>query len=134
MTPGGEVFFLSNRSPPNNNFAWVRHYTRLAYALFGLMAGLMSGTVNVMVPILVILTLELQLAMQAALKLFNLDFLTGKLTQASVFFAGGHIEAGFMLQTLWLVPLALLGLAVGLRIRCHISEVRYKRVLRGCSG
>ena len=128
---GAILLYLNQHSIKRLSFAWVHRHTRLSYALFGLASGLMAGTVNVMVPILIILTMELQMAMQAMIKLFNLNFLAGKLTQTGVFLGSGQLEQGFLLQMLWLVPVALVGLLAGSRIRRHISETRYQRILRG---
>ncbi len=111
--------------------SWIKRRTGLAYAVFGTVAGIMAGSVNVMVPVMIILALELGMASAAMISLFNLNFLSAKFIQTSVFLAGGGVAPAALAMTLWLVPAALTGLFAGLQLRKRISEERYRGLLRG---
>ena len=113
-------------------FGWVRRHTLLSYAVFGITGGLMAGTVNVMLPVLIILFMELRIAATSMIVLFNVNFLTGKVTQLMYFLYADipHMQ-DIMMTALWLVPAALTGLLLGIRIRRLISSERYLKVLRG---
>jgi uncharacterized membrane protein YfcA len=112
------------------NFDWIRKYPLPAYVAFGVLAGFMAGTVNVMLPVLIILFMELRIAGAAMILIFNLNFFTGKITQSLVFFQQMQGIAGFLLDSLWLVPVAIFGLMIGSVIRKKFDETRYLKVLR----
>ncbi|MCB1857618.1 MAG: sulfite exporter TauE/SafE family protein [Gammaproteobacteria bacterium] len=114
------------------SFGWIRRWPRLANAVFGLTAGVMAGSVNVMVPILIVFALELKMATHAMIQLFNVNFLTGKLTQTMVFVTVSEVSlVGLIQATAWLVPVALGGLFGGQYLNKRISEQRYRWILRG---
>ena len=114
------------------DFGWVRQHTLLSYAIFGITGGLMAGTVNVMLPVLIILSMELRVAAASMIVLFNVNFLSGKVTQLVYFlFAGIPGIQDTIIAALWLVPAALLGLILGIQMRRLISSDRYLKVLRG---
>ena len=63
---------------------------------------------------------------------FNINFFTGKLTQSMLFLRHDIPGIGdFLLGTLWLVPVALLALYLGMQIRKRIAAERYLQILRG---
>lgn len=126
------LLYLNQDRLQKLDFAWVRHYTRPAYVMFGLIAGMMAGTVNVMVPVLIILFLELRVATAAMVVLFNINFFTGKLTQSLLFLQQELPGIGtFLLTTLWLVPAALIALYAGMWLNRRITEDSYLKILRG---
>lgn len=112
------------------NYDWVRKHTFPAYVIFGLLAGFMAGTVNVMLPVLVILFMELRIAGAVMILVFNLNFFTGKITQSVFFLNELDNSAALLLDTLWLVPVAVAGLMLGSRIRKKFDQARYIKVLR----
>jgi uncharacterized membrane protein YfcA len=114
------------------DFGWVRRHPFSAYVIFGFGAGLMAGTVNVMLPVLIILFMELRIVSAAMVLLFNLNFFTGKVTQTLLFLLQEIPGIGmFLFSTLWLVPVALIVLNIGIWLRKRISEERYLGILRG---
>ena len=109
---------------------WVGERLALSMLVFGLIAGLAAGTTNVMVPILVIYSLELGLQRTAMVQVFNLCFLSGKLTQIGVFGAAGMLTGHLLLAT---APLAVIGvgaLLAGMKLRDRIPTDTYKKVVR----
>jgi len=112
------------------NFEWIRKYPLPAHVIFGTLAGFMAGSVNVMLPVLIILFMELRIAGAAMILIFNMNFFTGKITQILVFLQQMQDVAGFLLQTLWLVPVAVFALMIGSKIRKKFDETRYLKVLR----
>ncbi|MDJ0801413.1 MAG: sulfite exporter TauE/SafE family protein [Desulfobacterales bacterium] len=109
---------------------WVRNRPRTAMIAFGLAAGLLAGTVNAAVPALIVYALELGLAPLATVRVFNLCFLSGKLSQAMTFGAAGLFTAEVIWRTLPAGLLALTGLWVGTRIRGRVDTDTYRRWLR----
>lgn len=132
LLAGAILLYLNQDRLLKKDFSWVRRHTVFSYIIFGLTAGLMAGTVNVMLPVLIILFLELGIASASMIVLFNINFLTGKLTQSLLFLQQDlpGIEV-FLLNTLWLVPVALFALYLGSQLRKRITEERYLKVLRG---
>ena len=112
------------------NFDWIRKHQFPAYVIFGLLAGFMAGTVNVMLPVLIIFFMELRIAGAAMILIFNLNFFTGKITQSLVFLQQIEGIGSFLLDTLWLVPVAVFALMIGSKIRKKFDETRYLKVLR----
>ena len=102
----------------------------LAMVFFGLVAGVLAGTVNVMVPVLIIWALELGLVATAMVQVFNLCFLAGKLSQAAMFGAVGMLGGELLWALLPAAGAAAAGLWAGMRVRAHISETHYRRLLR----
>lgn len=126
------LLYLNQKRLQGLDFVWVKTYTFPAYVIFGLTAGLMAGTVNVMLPVLIILFLELRIATATMVVLFNLNFLTGKITQALLFVQQDiHNIESFLLSTLWLVPVAWVSLFLGMQLRKKIAADRYLKILRG---
>jgi uncharacterized membrane protein YfcA len=126
------LLYLKQDKLEKIDFGWVQQRTNLAYVIFGLSAGLMAGTVNVMVPVLIILFLELRLAAAPMILLFNISFFTGKLTQSLILSQQSLNDIELILPaSLWLIPVALVALYLGTRLRTFINEDRYLKVLRG---
>lgn len=125
------LLYLNQDRLQKVDFSWVRDHTLPAYALFGTTAGLMAGMVNVMLPVLIILFMELRIATATMVVLFNLNFLTGKLTQSLIFLQQDVAGIGdFLLSTLALAPFALAALFLGMQLRKRFTADRYLIVLR----
>ncbi|MCU7932871.1 MAG: sulfite exporter TauE/SafE family protein [Candidatus Thiodiazotropha sp. (ex Codakia rugifera)] len=126
------LLYLNQHRMQGLDFHWVKNQPTLAYALFGFTAGLMAGTVNVMLPVLIVLFMELHIAAATMVVLFNLNFFTGKLTQSLIFLQQDLPGIGsFLLTTLWLVPVALVALHLGMQLRKWITAENYVSLLRG---
>ncbi len=110
---------------------WIRNRPRTAMIAFGLDAGLLAGTVNAAVPALIVYALELGLTPLATIRVFNICFLTGKLSQAMTFGAAGIFTLEVILATLPAALLALTGLWIGARLRGRVDTGTYRRWLRG---
>lgn len=125
------LLYLNQERFHGLDMGWVRRHTFPAYMVFGVVAGLMAGTVNVMLPVLIILFLELRIATAAMVVLFNLNFFIGKSTQSMLFMQMElpGIES-FLLSTLWLAPVALIALMLGMQLSRYIAADRYLKVLR----
>ena len=131
LLAGALLLYLNQHRLGNRlDLSWVRRRPGLAYALFGIAAGLMAGMVNVMVPVLIILAMELRLSSLGMVQLFNLNFLSAKLTQLAVFGFSGALTAQTLELSLLLLPAALAGLGVGIWLRRYISEENYRYLLR----
>ena len=125
------LLYLNQDRLQKLDLGWVRQRRLMAYILFGLTAGFMAGTVNVMVPILIILFMELGVAAAAMVVLFNINFMTGKITQSLIFLNQDILGIDtLLLETLWLVPVALVALLIGMQLRKRITEARYLKILR----
>ena len=98
--------------------------------LFGLLAGVLAGTVNAAVPALIIYALELPLPSNAMIQIFNLCFLSGKLSQAATFGAAGVFTGEVVRLTLPLAAYVLVGLFAGMAIRRRFDTRTYRRWLR----
>jgi len=112
------------------SLGWARAYPRASMLLVGLIAGVAAGTTNVMVPILIIYTLEMKLDRTAMVQVFNLTFLSAKLAQIGVFSAAGALTAEVWAVSAPAAIVALLALAVGVRIRDRIPVDAYRRGVR----
>jgi uncharacterized membrane protein YfcA len=128
------LLYLFQEKLPVGRLAWIRQHRWLGYILFGLAAGFSAGTVNVMVPLLIIFTLELGLSTLAMIQLFNLCFLSGKLTQI-IFFSGvGAVTPAAISTTLPLALVAATLLLVGVALRKRIQADTYRIWLRRLLG
>lgn len=109
---------------------WVREHLGPSMILFGLIAGLAAGTTNVMVPILIIYTLEIGLQRTAMVQVFNLCFLSGKLTQIAVFGHAGMLSGMLLLSTAPLAIVAVAALFGGMMLSRRVPTAIYRNVVR----
>jgi hypothetical protein len=84
-----------------------------------------------MVPVLIIFAMELRLAPLQMVQLFNLNFLSAKLIQLTLFSLSGAMTIADLQTSLLLLPAALLALAAGQWLRRGIDETSYRGLLRG---
>ena len=110
---------------------WINRWPQTSMIVFGLLAGLLAGTVNAAIPALIIYALELQLPANAMVQVFNLCFLSGKLSQAATFGSAGLFSGEVIRATLPLGLFVLPGLAGGMAIRSRFDTSTYRRWLRG---
>jgi uncharacterized membrane protein YfcA len=100
-------------------------------ALFGFGLGLLAGVVNIFAPVLVVYALYTRMNPLLMVATFNMSFLTSKSGQIIGFIANGAFEKDVVLLTVAMVPLVLLSLWVGIRLRRNINQESYTRLLRG---
>lgn len=124
------LLYLSVSRVKAFRMAWVSKHLGLSMIVFGLVAGLAAGTTNVMVPILIIYTLELGLERTAMVQVFNLCFLSGKLTQIAVFAHAGMLTGNLLLSTTPLAIVAVAALFGGMMLTHRIPTDIYRTIVR----
>ncbi|MDX1527098.1 MAG: sulfite exporter TauE/SafE family protein, partial [Gammaproteobacteria bacterium] len=124
------LLYLSVSRVKALRMAWVGRHLGLSMIVFGLAAGLAAGTTNVMVPILIIYTLELGLERTAMVQVFNLCFLSGKLTQIAVFAHAGMLTGNLLLSTTPLAIVAVAALFGGMMLTHRIPTDIYRAIVR----
>ncbi len=97
--------------------------------IFGLISGVVSGLVNIMLPVLVIYVLEMNLEKEKSFTLMNFCFLFSKITQIVIFGSYGNFTLNFAFFMVPVVIVTLFGLFLGDKIRNHIDEKLYKKLL-----
>ncbi len=100
-------------------------------ALFGLGLGLLAGIVNIFAPVIVVFALYTRMNPTLMVATFNMSFLTSKSGQIIGFIINDAFDPDVVLLTLALVPLVLLCLWLGIRIRRKIDRETYTQLLRG---
>ncbi len=128
---GAIVLYLNQARLRVLDLSWVHRRPITGYAVFGFVAGTMAGSVNVMLPVMIIFAMELALPRDAMVRFFNMSFLSAKLVQIVLFVDGGHLTWALAGFSLLLIPAALLALYLGTRLRRHISDTGYLKILRG---
>lgn len=104
---------------------------RWALPLFGLMLGLLAGVVNIFAPLMIVFALYTRMRTELMVATFNLTFLTSKSGQVAGFLSQGAFDWQVVGTTAILLPLILLSLWVGMRLRRRFTGEGYRRVLRG---
>lgn len=99
--------------------------------LLGLGLGLLAGVVNIFAPLLVVFALYTRMRPELMVATFNLTFLTSKSGQIFGFINNGAFDLQVVYTTAVLIPLVLLSLWAGIRVRRRFHMDQYKRVLRG---
>lgn len=107
------------REPP----AWT-------LALLGFLLGFAAGLVNIFSPLLVAYALYTRMDPGLMVATFNMSFLTSKSGQIAGFVSQSAFTLDALQTALWLLPLVLLSLWLGIRIRRRINVNLYKRLLR----
>jgi len=100
-------------------------------ALFGLGLGLLAGVVNIFAPVIVVFALYTRMNPTLMVATFNMSFLTSKSGQIIGFIINDAFDPDIVLLTVALVPLVLLFLWIGIRIRRKIDRDTYMQLLRG---
>ncbi len=124
------VLYLSVNRFGGLKLSWITRYRRGSLIGFGFVAGFLAGTVNVMVPVLIIYTLEMSLAPVVMVQVFNLCFVTGKVSQMGIFWNQGLFNADVAVATLPLALIAAVALALGMIVRERVAAETYRRWLR----
>jgi len=109
---------------------WIRGHLGWSMLIFGSLAGFFAGTVNVMVPVLIIFVLELGLGAVAMVQVFNLCFLSGKLSQIIVLGSYGLLGGNYVQYIIPLCFVTLVFLGAGFTLRKKIEVSTYSKVLR----
>jgi len=107
-----------------------RQVPQWVLALLGLCLGLLAGVVNIFAPVLVAFALYTRMPPLLMVATFNLSFLTSKSGQIFGFVARGAFDAATFKTSLLVLPLVLLSLWLGIRLRRRINVETYRRLLR----
>jgi len=101
-----------------------------AMGLFGLCLGLLAGVTNVFAPVLVVYALYTRMSPTLMVATFNLSFLLSKSGQIVGFLSRNAFDPAVARSMLLALPLVLLSLWAGIRVRRRIQLNTYKRLLR----
>ena len=124
------LLYLAVAGRQSAGLPWVGRHPAVSMFIFGVLAGIAGGTTNVMLPVLIVYTLELGLGRTPMIQVFNMCFLTGKLTQMGVFVEAGLFTLEVAAITAPLALLAAVALAVGLRLRERIPAQAYRHFVK----
>jgi uncharacterized membrane protein YfcA len=102
----------------------------IGLALLGLGMGMMAGLVNVFSPIVVAFALYTRMSPALMVATFNLSFITSKTGQLMSFAAGDALDPAVIRLALIALPLVLLALWVGIRLRRRLDQDAYRVWLR----
>jgi len=123
------VYLLLERYGPGR-FEFVhRHWVAFA-AVFAFGAGITETTVNIGVPLLLIYFMLAGVETLALVQTLNFVFLFSKLVQVGTLVAAGALDAASLAALAPLIPVAVLALYAGMRIRDRFDVATYRRALR----
>lgn len=106
------------------------HVPGWGLALLGLGMGLMAGVVNIFSPIVVAFALYTRMNPALMVATFNLSFITSKSGQLLSFAAGNALDPAVIRLALIALPLVLLALWSGIRLRRRLDQEAYRVWLR----
>ena len=101
-----------------------------ALALFGLTLGLLAGVVNVFSPLVVAFALHTRMPQKLMVATFNLTFITSKSGQLIGFASSGALVWETLRAALLALPLVLLALWLGIRLRRRLPVTLFRQLLR----
>ncbi len=101
-----------------------------AMALFGLAIGVLAGLVNVFAPLIIIFAMQTRMQPELMVATFNISFLTSKSGQIAGFVSRGAFTGPEVTFALWTLPLILLSLWVGIRLRKKLDVETYTKALK----
>ena len=107
------------------------HLAKWWLALFGFSLGFLAGIVNIFAPVIIVFALYTRMNPILMVATFNMSFLTSKSGQIIGFIANDAFDPDVALLTIALIPLVLLCLWLGIRIRRKIDRDTYLQLLRG---
>jgi uncharacterized membrane protein YfcA len=108
--------------------AIFKNLSSTGMASFALVGGLLGGLTNVMAPVFIIYTLIQKYSKEESTVFLNLSFLLGKVSQIVIFVLAGQFMGGWLL--LGAVGAAFVGFYFGSRIKRHIDEELYKKIVK----
>lgn len=100
-------------------------------ALFGTLLGLLAGLVNVFAPLVVAYALYTRMPALLMVATFNLSFITSKSGQILGFVSRDAFDLDVVRLALLSLPLILLALWAGIRVRKRVDMDTYTGMLRG---
>jgi uncharacterized membrane protein YfcA len=131
LLAGMIVVYLCQNRFSRINWGWFARYPKGSTVGFGLVAGFFSGSVNFSVPPLLIWAMLFGLDAMATTQVLNLCFLVGRSMQAGTLAVAGVVDLDIVIATVPLVVVAIVGLAIGQRLRARFSPATYRRLLHG---
>jgi uncharacterized membrane protein YfcA len=96
----------------------------------GLTLGLLAGVPNVFAPVLVAYALLTRMPAALMVATFNLTFLFSKSGQIAGFLSENAFTVQALETSLWALPVVLLSLWLGIRLRKRFDITSYERLLR----
>jgi hypothetical protein len=121
------VYLIAERLPG----AEVERYVpRWQMALLGLGLGLMGGMINIIAPAIVVYALFTRMSPLLMVSVFNFSFLVSKSGQILGFIANDALDWNVVKITIWVLPLILLTLWFGMRLRRKLNLKTYQKLLR----
>ncbi|KPK11199.1 MAG: hypothetical protein AMJ68_06810 [Acidithiobacillales bacterium SG8_45] len=121
------VYLIADRLP---GAEVERHVPRWQMALLGLGLGLMGGMINIIAPAIVVYALFTRMNPLLMVSVFNISFLVSKSGQILGFIANNALDWNTVKITFWVLPLILLTLWLGMRLRRRMNLKTYQRLLR----
>jgi uncharacterized membrane protein YfcA len=103
---------------------------RWGMALFGLLLGLLAGVVNIFAPLVVAYALYTRMPAALMVATFNLSFITSKSGQIIGFVSQDAFDLQVVGLALTALPLILVALWVGIRVRKRVEVETYRGLLR----
>ena len=100
-------------------------------AVFGMLLGLLAGVVNLFSPLVVAYALYTRMPVMLMVATFNLSFITSKSGQIIGFVNRGAFDLDVVKVAVIALPLILLALWAGIRLRKRVDMDTYRGMLRG---
>lgn len=100
-------------------------------AAFGMLLGLLAGVVNLFSPLVVAYALYTRMPTVLMVATFNLSFITSKSGQIIGFISRGAFDLSVVKVAVMALPLILLALWLGIRLRKRVDMDTYRGMLRG---
>ncbi|MCP5314691.1 MAG: sulfite exporter TauE/SafE family protein [Chromatiaceae bacterium] len=100
-------------------------------ALFGLTLGLLAGVVNIFSPLVIAYALYTRIPVAMMVATFNLTFITSKSGQIIGFITQNAFDLEVVGVAVLALPVILIALWVGIRMRKRIEVETYQGMLRG---
>lgn len=107
-----------------------RRVPRWLMALFGASLGLMGGLTNTMAPAIVVYALYTRMNPLLVVAAFNFTFLISKSGQVAGFLANQQLDWNIVGLSAWGLPVILLSLWAGMRLRRRMDTAAYLAALR----
>lgn len=106
------------------------HVPKWGMALFGLVLGLLAGVVNIFAPLVVAYALYTRMPTILMVATFNLSFITSKSGQIAGFISRDAFDLDVVGLAVLALPLILLTLWIGIRVRKRVDMESYRGMLR----
>lgn len=107
------------------------HVPKWGMALFGMLLGLLAGVVNIFAPLVIAYALYTRMPATLMVATFNLSFITSKSGQIAGFISQGAFDIDVVGLAVMALPLILVALWLGIRVRKRVDMATYRGMLKG---